>query len=142
MAPIVSPGAGPASPGGAARGPGALRRMQGLSTLPRALLCCLALAAASATGHALAQPAAGTPNAPAPAASAASRAPALPHQRVIEDDKVRIEEVLVRGQPVRVTVHSKLPGVRPYEVNVGSGGRDPSQERGSAGQSAWRLFSF
>jgi hypothetical protein len=63
-------------------------------------------------------------------------------QRVIEDDHIIIEELLVRGQPVRITVRGKAPGARGYEVNVGPGGRDASQESGRAGQSAWRLFSF
>lgn len=98
-------------------------------------LCSLALLVASGAGPAVAAAA-------ADAASAPAKGAGVSVQRVIEDDKVRIEELLARGQPVRVTVHSKLQGVRPYEVNVGSGGRDPSQERGSAGQSAWRLFSF
>jgi hypothetical protein len=49
---------------------------------------------------------------------------------------------VVRGQPVRISVRGTAPGARGYEVNVGPGGRDPSQDSGRAGQSAWRLFSF
>jgi hypothetical protein len=111
--------------------------------------------AGEAVGVAAAQSAQASQTAPAapadaPLAPDAADAPATPRERpepaidrrVIEDDGVRIEELRVRGQLVRVTVQSKLAGVPPYEVNVGAGGRDPSQERGRAGQSAWRLFSF
>jgi hypothetical protein len=63
-------------------------------------------------------------------------------QRVLEDDHIVIEELVVRGQPVRISVRGKSPGARGYEINVGPGGRDASQESGRAGQSAWRLFSF
>jgi len=74
-------------------------------------------------------------------ASVTARRPAS-DLRIIEDEQVRIEEVRVRGQPVRVTVHSKVQGGSSYEINVGRGGRDPSQDSGKAGQSAWRLFRF
>jgi hypothetical protein len=76
------------------------------------------------------------------ASSSRSRPDAAIERRVFEDEGVRIEELRVRGQVVRVTVQSKVAGAPPYEVNVGPGGRDPSQERDRAGQSAWRLFSF
>ncbi len=88
------------------------------------------------------------PTAPAPQVSASSPAPAatadpgLPERRVIEDDQVRIEEVRVRGQVRSVTVQSKLAGARPYEIDVGRPGRDPSIHRGAAGQSRWSLFDF
>lgn len=78
-------------------------------------------------------------------ASAAADAPRdalTPTLTVIEDDGVRIEETRLRGQPLRITVQSKLGQVRAYEIIVGSGGRDPSQDRGAAGQRAWSLFSF
>ncbi len=79
-----------------------------------------------------------------PAQAAAQRAEPGSTTRVIEDDKVRIEETRLRGQLRRVTVHSKLTGGSAYEITVGSGGRDPSQSQGRnpAGQSAWSLFSF
>ncbi len=88
------------------------------------------------------------PAAPGPQGSASSPAPAaaadpgLPERRVIEDDQVRIEEVRVRGQVRSVTVQSKLAGARPYEIDVGRPGRDPSIHRGAAGQSRWSLFDF
>ena len=62
--------------------------------------------------------------------------------KVSEDDQVRIEEVRVRGETQRITVHSKLPGVKAYEIVPASGGRDLSQDRRGAGQRVWSLFSF
>ena len=104
------------------------------STLHPALLFAL-LAACTA---ALAQvPAPSAPASAAPATKAEAKVVS-----VVEDDNVRIEETRVRGQLQRVTVQSKIVGVRPYEIIVGPGGRDPSRDRGTAGQSAWSLFSF
>ena len=105
--------------------------------------CALALAL---WGTAWAQPArvAAAP-APQPAASATSAAWApkvRPHIVVIEDDGSRIEETRVGGAVKRVTVQSKVGKVRPYEIQVAPGGRDPSQERGNAGQRTWSLFNF
>lgn len=81
--------------------------------------------------------------APAAAASvAATKAGPPPDLRVVEDDQVRIEETRSRGQLQRITVHTRLGGARSYEIIVGSPGRDPSQERGAAGQRAWSLFTF
>jgi hypothetical protein len=91
------------------------------------LLACLCGAASAA------------PAEPVPAAATAAQAI---DRRVIEDDGVRIEELRVRGQPVRITVRSKVQGARPYEIHPGHGGRDASQERGVAGTSGWRLLSF
>jgi hypothetical protein len=81
---------------------------------------------------------------PLSAASAASAArPAQTVQKtVIEDDAVRIEETRLRGQPQRITVRSKLPGARPYEIIVAPGGQDSSQDRGAAGKRAWSVFDF
>jgi hypothetical protein len=76
-----------------------------------------------------------------PAASAAGKAEPASTTRVIEDDRVRIEETLVRGQVQRVTVRSKLTG-QDYEIIVGPGGRDPSQKSDAAGQRAWSVFRF
>ena len=81
------------------------------------------------------------------AASAASvpspsKAKAKAHVTVIEDDNARIEEVRSRGGVSSVTVHSKLPGARPYQIQLAPAGRDPSQERGNAGRRAWSIFDF
>jgi hypothetical protein len=81
----------------------------------------------------------------APAASAARAAAPASGTRVLEDDRVRIEETRVRGQLRSVTVHSKLTGGS-YEIIVGTGGRDPSQNAvqraDGAGQRAWSLLRF
>jgi hypothetical protein len=77
-----------------------------------------------------------------PSASAAQHTDASVKHTVIEDDGVRIEETRQRGAARRIVVHSKVPGVREYEIQVAPGGRDPAQERGGAGQRAWSLFSF
>ncbi len=83
------------------------------------------------------------PAAPAAAASSVARpADASVQHKVIEDEGTRIEETRQRGAARRIVVHSKLPGVRDYEIQVAPGGRDPAQERGGAGQRAWSLFSF
>ena len=77
---------------------------------------------------------------------AASRTAEPSVQRtVVEDDRVRIEELRVRGQLQRVVVTPK-GGARPYEVLVGEGGR-PVQDgsgasRGGAGQRVWHVLSF
>jgi hypothetical protein len=115
-----------------------------------ALGVALALAAASLVAQA--ETAATPSSRPAPTAVPAAdpqsparvntRGEPAVQQRVLEDDQIIIEELVVRGQPVRITVRGKGPGARAYEVNVGPGGRDASQESGRAGQSAWRLFSF
>ena len=98
-------------------------------------------------------PAWAQPQASAAAASAAASAPALPaaagtrldeslQRRVIEDDGVRIEETRLRGAATHITVQSKVPGARPYQIQVAPAGRDRSEPRGGAGQRAWTLFDF
>jgi hypothetical protein len=86
-----------------------------------------------------------TPAVAASAAAAASapiaRAPAA-HVQVAEDDNVRIEETRVRGQLKSVTVQNKSVPLKGYEIIVPAGGKDPSQDRGAAGQRAWSLFAF
>lgn len=81
-----------------------------------------------------------------PAASAASAAAKIqPHVVVIEDDGVRIEEVRdprTGGSARRITVQSKVGKVRAYDIQVAPAGRDPSQERGNAGQRTWSVFNF
>jgi hypothetical protein len=61
---------------------------------------------------------------------------------VLEDEGVRIEEMRIHGFVQRVTVQSKVGGVHPYEVQIAPAGRDPSQERGSAGRRVWSIFDF
>jgi hypothetical protein len=107
--------------------------------LASALLVALAARAATAPV---------TPLPPPPAVAAAASQATGPAQggavdkRVIEDGKVRIEEVRVRGQTQSVTVTSKLPGVKAYEVIQPPLGKDPSQDKGAAGKRTWSLFDF
>lgn len=120
-----------------------LRRIGRMTSMPR-LAAGLLLAGSAAV--AAAQPAPAQVSAPAvppaPAASAAVRDALTPTLTVIEDDGVRIEETRLRGQARRISVQSKLGGARAYEILVGPPGRDPSQDRGAAGQRAWSLFDF
>ena len=94
----------------------------------------------AACGGAVWAQAAAPVKAAAPAASSPARAKA--HVVVIEDDNARIEESRSRGSVSRVIVQSKLAGARPYEIQLAPPGRDPSQERGNAGQRAWSIFNF
>jgi hypothetical protein len=109
-----------------------LRLLQGLL----ALACC---------ATALAQPAkpAGAPASPASAASAPTGKRAPAHVKVIEDNNVRIEEIQGRNGTVsKVTVHTKASGAKDYDVQVAPPGRDPNQDKGSAGRRTWSVLSF
>lgn len=102
------------------------------------------IAPAAATEAAAAPAVSATPGA-TPGAGAARAAEPASGTRVFEDDRVRIEETRVRGQLRSVTVRSKLTG-SDYEIIVGPGGRDPSQNAAQradgAGQRAWSLLRF
>ena len=100
----------------------------------------LGLLCAACGGPAWAQAAAPAQTTLTTAASAPAKTKA--HIVVIEDDNARIEEVQGRGSVQRITVQSKMPGVRPYEIQLAPPGRDPSQERGNAGQRTWSIFNF
>lgn len=113
----------------------------------------LALAAACGVQPA---PAAAVPAAaaaaarPAPAASAAdagepaaSRVPEPQVQRiVIEDDRVRIDELRIRGQTRRIVVQPKLPGAPAYQIGVNRDAHDSSADPRSEGRALWQLFSW
>lgn len=66
--------------------------------------------------------------------------PQVLHQ-VTEDDKVRIEELRVRGQTRRLTVKPKIPGMDAYEIAVPEPGRAPGDDP-KAGQRVWFSLSF
>lgn len=97
-------------------------------------------AAVSAAVSAAASAPAGAPLSPTPVAPAATAKSGT--VVVIEDDQVRIEEVRSRGRVQSIHVQSKLANVKAYDIQVAPPGRDPSQERGNAGQRTWSLFSF
>ena len=64
-------------------------------------------------------------------------------QRTVEeDDKVRIEELRVRGITRKVTVQPKLPGVPAYQIGPNSDGRDAAQAQRNEGRALWQLFAF
>jgi hypothetical protein len=98
--------------------------------------------AAALSSPALSPPALSSPAllAAAPAASAADPGPR--DTRVIEDGSVRIEESRLRGQTQTVTVQSKLPGMKAYEVILPPLGKDPSQDKGAAGKRTWSILGF
>ena len=79
-------------------------------------------------------------SAPKPASNTASEL------RVFEDERVRIEETRLRGRVQRITVAPKAAGgasaAPAYEINVGAGGRDPSQDKSAAGQRVWSVLRF
>ena len=102
----------------------------------------LGLLCAACGGAVWAQGAAPIKAAASGASAASAPAKTKAHVVVIEDDNARIEESRSRGTVNRITVQSKLPGVRPYEIQVAPPGRDSSQERGNAGRRAWSIFDF
>jgi hypothetical protein len=75
------------------------------------------------------------------AASVAAPEPAV-QRSVQEDDGVRIEELRVRGVNQRLVVQPKAASAPAYEIVPADPGRDAAQDRRSAGQRVWRLFSF
>jgi hypothetical protein len=81
---------------------------------------------------------------PEPAASAAGRGVPEPKvQRiVVEDDRVRIDELRVRGQTRRIVVQPKLPGAPAYQLGVNTDARDPQMDPRSEGRALWQIFSF
>lgn len=103
-------------------------------------------------GASLAQTA--SPVAPAPAASTPAALPAtdnpppaskVPEPQVLhvdtEDDHIRIEEVRVRGQTQRLTVHPKIPGMPAYDIVPPQGGKLPQDDK-TAGQRVWLKLGF
>ena len=65
---------------------------------------------------------------------------------VIDDGRAVIEELRVRGQLVKATVHPK-DGSPSYEIIVGDSSRELSTEgrnnsRGATGKRVWQILSF
>lgn len=80
----------------------------------------------------------------ATAAEPESGEPAVRHT-VIEDGRMRIDELRVRGQLQRVTVQPK--GAAPsYDILAGDAGRDFADgsgvSRGAAGKRVWNVLRF
>ena len=77
----------------------------------------------------------------APPGALAAPEPAV-QRSVQEDDHVRLEELRVRGVNQRLVVQPKAASAPAYEILPADPGRDAAQDRRSAGQRVWRLFSF
>jgi hypothetical protein len=78
-------------------------------------------------------------------AQTAVPAPVSSNKQVLEDDNVRIEESRTRGEVQNITVQSKLPGVKSYNIVPLAARKDPSQEAGVAGlagKRTWSLLDF
>ena len=64
---------------------------------------------------------------------------------VVDDARAVIEELRVRGQLVKVTVHPK-DGAPSYEIIVGDGSRELSEgrnnSRGATGKRVWNVLTF
>ena len=136
--------------------------MTALSRVVAALVSLVAFGAAAQTAEAPARPApaAPVPVAALPASSASTSSttvrldlPATDQPRepvvqrtVIDDGRAMIEELRVRGQLVKATVHPK-DGSPSYEIIVGDGSRELSTEgrnnsRGATGKRVWQVLSF
>lgn len=110
----------------------------------------LATVVPTVTPSAVPAPAAASSPAPAtplaPGADMAGREPIEPNVQhiVIEGENTRVEELRVRGQTQSVTVKNKAAPT--YEIVIGDGSRDLSNDagaqKGAAGQRVWRLLSF
>jgi len=136
--------------------------MTALSRVTFSLVSLVAFGAAAQTADAPARPApaASVPLAALPASSASTSSttvrldlPAADQPRepvvqrtVIDDGRAVIEELRVRGQLVKATVHPK-DGSPSYEIIVGDGSRELSTEgrnnsRGATGKRVWQVLSF
>jgi hypothetical protein len=70
---------------------------------------------------------------------------ATTNKQVLEDDNVLIEESRTRGEVQSITVQSKVPGVKAYNIVPLAARKDPSQEAGVAGlagKRTWSLLDF
>lgn len=64
-------------------------------------------------------------------------------QRLVsEDAQVRIDELRLRGQTLRLTVQPKGGNGRPYEILQPTPGADATQHRDAAGQRVWPVLTF
>ena len=122
--------------------------MTALSRVAAALVCS-SLSARRPAADAPARPAGAGPGAgpPRPTRSrrrrprATTREPVV-QRTVIDDGRAVIEELRVRGQLVKATVHPK-DGSPSYEIIVGDGSRELSTEggnnsRGATGKRVWK----
>jgi len=116
------------------------------TTLSAAALCVGLACQAQAQAQVPAPAAAAAAPGARPAAAEASVPQRGGEPRVLhlvdEDDRVRIEELRVRGVTKRLTVQPKLPGAPAYQIGTNVDGRDTTQDRRADGRALWQLFSF
>jgi hypothetical protein len=62
--------------------------------------------------------------------------------RIVEDERIRIEETRQNGQLRRVTVVHKSRNTPDYDIVVGGGDRNPSAGKSAAGQRVWSILNF
>jgi hypothetical protein len=123
--------------------------MKALSRVPVAAALLVVFGAAAQAADAPASPA--TPATPASSPTrveTSARDPREPvvQRTVIDDGRAVIEELRVRGQLVKATVHPK-DGSPDYEIIVGDGSRELSTEgrnnsRGATGKRVWNVLTF
>jgi len=124
-----------------------------MKALSRVRVAAALLVVFGAAAQAADAPASSAPAA-APAASSPTRVetsardPKEPvvQRTVIDDGRAVIEELRVRGQLVKATVHPK-DGSPDYEIIVGDGSRELSTEgrnnsRGATGKRVWNVLTF
>lgn len=108
----------------------------------------VAASSAAASGSAAAAKDSPSPSSPPPSAPSPNPRSSNPIRHVLEDDNVRIEETRTRGEVQRITVQSKMPGVKGYDIVPLAARKDPSQEGGAAGSAGlagkrtWSLLDF
>jgi len=123
-------------------------RITAMNTLSRVRIAALlALCGAAAQAADAPAPAPAVPALPAAEPTPAAKETKEPvvQRTVIDDGRAVIEELRVRGQLVKVTVHPK-DGAPSYEIIVGDGSRDLSEgrnnSRGATGKRVWNVFTF
>jgi hypothetical protein len=120
--------------------------MKALSRVPVAAALLVVFGAAAQAADAPASPA--TPASSPTRVETSARDPREPvvQRTVIDDGRAVIEELRVRGQLVKATVHPK-DGSPDYEIIVGDGSRELSTEgrnnsRGATGKRVWNVLTF
>ena len=98
------------------------------STLALGLLCAALWPAAAAE--------------PAVAEPATRGSEPVVERSVIEDDQNRIESLKVRGQTVRITVQSKVPGAKAYDITVPDTTGRAAEADPKSGKRVWWALNF
>lgn len=126
--------------------------MKALSRVPLAVALLLGGGAVAQADDAPARPAAaasaaalGVPPVRVEPPSAEQGREPVVQRTLIDDGRAIIEELRVRGQLVKATVHPK-DGSPSYEIIVGDGSRELSEgrnnSRGATGKRVWNVLTF